>query len=297
MDILRADEISSRMLGYVRDLLAPVDTLSKSGYSFPFRSRFSHIERVTEWALRLCEAEGGDAGIIAVASIFHDCGYNRTGDGHARQSVKLFLEFIEQCMSVKAGELNTPDGGQPAAGYVQAAADNAQSTVFNARSEANIDRLAKFNELSAAPGGGQPSGAYARRRRRRRAHARLPILSLPAAIRTAIASASSIDRICDVISVHSHKNLPVRDLNKEAVILMDADLLDEAGAMSVVFDCYFEASLPEYDYISAYARMRERYISEGNVRFHTGEAKRLHAEMRRYTWNFINGLGYELGLD
>ena len=96
--LLRADMLASSMLDYVKCMLAPVDSISKSGLNLPFRSRYSHTERVIERALRINEIEGGDAGIIAVAAIFHDCGYCYAGEGHALHSARIFDEYLAQVL-------------------------------------------------------------------------------------------------------------------------------------------------------------------------------------------------------
>ena len=78
---------------------------------------------------------------------------------------------------------------------------------------------------------------------------------------------------------------------------MDADLLDEAGATLVLFDCFIEAASIKFDYSSAYARILEHYEKDAKYEgtFHTDEGNRLYDEMRGYVGRFIKGLGAELG--
>ena len=228
MDILRSDKLTSNMLDFVESLLAPVDNMNKSGHRYPFRSRYAHVERVTEWALRICEEEGGDAGILAVASIFHDAGYHFIGEGHARRSVIVFNEYIEK-------HRNSFEKG----------------------------------------------------------HTKLSAL-----VYSALTSASGLDEIRDIIAIHSDKILANGDISLEAGILMDADILDETGAMAVLFDCYCEADEPKFDYYTTYERISSRFANEGTdtANFHTKAGKRRFNDLRRYTGDFINGLKQELGL-
>ena len=234
MDLLRSDEFAASMLAYVKNLLAPVDSLSKSGVSLPFRSRFAHTERVTEWALRLSEAEGGDMGVISVAAIFHDSGYAYGGDGHACRSASVFDAY--------AAELLRADNFSPAAPI--------------------------------------PRGA-----------------GIARAIHNAVFTAESRDKIKEAISVHSSKDLPFQAVGAEAAILMDADMLDEAGAMKVLFDAFCETSEPGYDYRSAYERILAQYNADADEagRYHTREGRRQYLKMRRYVGGFIRCLGDELG--
>ena len=241
LDILRGDPIASRMLGYVKDFLSPVDSMSKSGVRLPFRSRFAHIERVTGWALRLSETEGGDAGVIAIASIFHDAGYRYTGEGHAQRSATVFDAYA------KTERVDIDDG----------------------------------KRADPAPEADKCEGAS----------------RLPAAIRSAMSSAKSHAKIRNAIALHSDKHLPETELDRETAILMDADKLDEAGAMAVLFDIFTESASPEFDYDSAYDRILARYGADADEagRFHTAEGLRQYMIMRRYVREFLVGLGNELG--
>ena len=265
LDILRADRLASHMLKYVENLLAPVDRMSKSGQIYPFRSRYAHVERVTEWALRICMEEGGggkasaDVGALAVASIFHDSGYHYAGEGHARHSVMVFNKYIAEHLS----NASIHNGGRRLELYDSASMLNVCNYDYS-----DVDAFASV---------------------------------LQGAIHTAVASAASLNKIREIIATHSDKHIFDSSICFEAGILMDADLLDEAGAMAVLFDCYIEASSPDFDYYSTYERLSSRYSSGGEVeeaeagRFHSAAGKRLHIEMRRYVGEFINGLKIELG--
>jgi len=269
IDMLRADAYASHMLAYVKKMLESNDSSSKSGVIFPFRSRFSHIERVIEWAMRIWEAEGGDAGVIAAAAIFHDSGYYITGAGHAARSAQVFRDYMASY--------------KPEAFERASAADAA-----NAIRVANVDKtdsVCTHTDISVDIYTPDETTA----------DIYTPV-NIAAAVRAACSSDESINTICAVIASHSDKHLPADENMQEANILMDADVLDEIGAMSVLWDCFSEASTPAYDYISAYKRILARYkFDEQEIaRFRTREGKKRFLEMRRYVGAFLDGLKTEL---
>lgn len=60
-------------------------------------------------------------------------------------------------------------------------------------------------------------------------------------------------RIVDIVACHSQKNLltsPESPL--ELKVLMEADLLDETGAMGVLWDCLVQGQKPEQSYLATY---------------------------------------------
>ena len=243
MDFLHTVDLSSRMLAYVKETLASVDSLSKSGIMLPFRSRYAHTERVTGQALRLSEKEGGDAGIIAIAAFFHDCGYSQGGENHASISARIFSSYARQNLPAVIDQINAK----------------------------NSDKIQCVKIADRFP-------------------------DLATSLYAAATSEDSLKAIYDVIFVHSDKYLENNDLSLESQILMDADLLDEAGAMAVLFDCFTTASSPGCDYTAAYERILERYNAEKDEinRFHTEEGRRRFLEMRRYVGEFVKGLSEEL---
>jgi len=274
LEILRGDPIAARMLVYVKGLLSPVDSLSKNGLRLPFRSRFAHIERVAGWALNLSEAEGGDIGVIAVASIFHDAGYRYGGEGHARRSATVFEEYTKTERVITVDDQSGVQAETAGLG-----------TVDSAEIEQATPALAGAVEYAGII---QPALGVDGQNRAGR---------LRAAIGSAMSSEESRVKIRNVIALHSDKHLHGTELNPEAAVLMDADMLDEAGAMAVLFDCFFEAASPNFDYNGAYERVLARYGADAGeaARFHTGEGLRQHMTMRRYVGEFIKGLGNELG--
>ena len=311
IDALKSDAAASRMLGHVRRLLAPVDSVSKSGRSLPFRSRYAHTERVTEWALRLAEKEKGDIGVIAVAAIFHDSGYSRSGEGHAAYSAQIFDEYMRQGGATPlCGMQASPSCDAPAeaACIARAAPDGAASCGavaaalgvpacvtqaaqgHTAQGDAAQGHTAQGREAPAGRGGARlsvPIGARARH-----------IINLPSAVLSALSSAASVGKIRMAIASHSDKDDYGDGVLPETKVLSDADMLDEAGAMAVLWDCFSEASLPEYDFAGAYLRILARYESDAQAagRFRTAEGRRRYMEMRRYVGEFVGGLKTEVNL-
>ena len=62
-------------------------------FSYPFRNRFRHTQRVLNWAQRIQAVEGGDLEIITLAVIFHDTGWDGQTD-HALLGAELANIFL-----------------------------------------------------------------------------------------------------------------------------------------------------------------------------------------------------------
>jgi uncharacterized protein len=65
----------------------------QSRNSQPFRNRFDHTMRVLKWAHRIHEVEGGDLGIITLATLFHDTGWSDTVD-HALVGAEMAEKYL-----------------------------------------------------------------------------------------------------------------------------------------------------------------------------------------------------------
>lgn len=309
IDLLRSEPLTAHMLKYVRELLAPVDAMSKSGRRLPFRSRFGHTERVTEWALRIMRKEGGVRGVIAVAAIFHDSGYCTAGEGHARISANVFRDYAEKYLSYVAEHGTAPaisNGGvERAAGGVEHAVGGVERIAGvgehvaggGERTAGIVEHVAGVGEHVAgsvehAAGGISDNGVGVLQ------PAEGPAFGeLAASIQSAVASPMLIEHIYAVIAAHSDKDLDNETLDVETRVLMDADMLDELGAMSVLWECFNEAQLPVYDFNSAYNHICERYYNNWQEKagmFHTEEGNRQFIKMHRYVSSFLNGLKEEL---
>ena len=68
----------------------------------------------------------------------------------------------------------------------------------------------------------------------------------------------TIRRVGEIIMIHEDKDSDV-DLSLECKIVMDADLLDEVGAISVLWDSMATACEDEASYKKAYYRIKNYY--------------------------------------
>lgn len=71
-----------------------------------------------------------------------------------------------------------------------------------------------------------------------------------------------ISRIGEIIRIHEDKDT-TEELSIECQVVMDADLLDEVGAVSVVWDSMATACEEEASYKKAYYRIKDYY--KGNI--------------------------------
>jgi uncharacterized protein len=100
-----------------------------------------------------------------------------------------------------------------------------------------------------------------------------------------------------LISNHSNKELMFEEGTPlELIILMEADLLDETGALSIVWDCMMEGGQDEQSFIKTYCHIKKYSgkILESNPMF-TTKAKEIWREKQKLVEEFIRQLGYDLG--
>lgn len=101
------------------------------------------------------------------------------------------------------------------------------------------------------------------------------------------------------VRVHSSKTIPASELSIEERILMDADMLDETGAMAVLWESVDSMGESSSGYIDIYDRI---IISLEEVKmtrefFKTEEGKKLIAERIKFLEMFVKNLEYELGIN
>ncbi len=68
----------------------------------------------------------------------------------------------------------------------------------------------------------------------------------------------TITKVGEIIMIHSDKDTE-KNLSLECRIVMDADLLDEVGAIGIMWDCMATAIQDEPNYKKAYYRIKEYY--------------------------------------
>lgn len=108
---------------------------------------------------------------------------------------------------------------------------------------------------------------------------------------------SDIETIVQAVANHNQRS-SVLSLPKECYILMDADILDELGAITALWDGMATALGSEPSYIKAYQRLCH-YHEQNKGREHllqTESGKRLYRERIAFLDYFIKHLEYELGL-
>lgn len=106
------------------------------------------------------------------------------------------------------------------------------------------------------------------------------------------------ERIVRAVRLHSSKSIKKSRLSLEDRILIDADLLDEVGALAVLLDGMATALDGNASYIRAYERHLKYYDQLKNQRKYlkTKTGKRLYDERLRFLKVFIRNLKFELGL-
>lgn len=103
-----------------------------------------------------------------------------------------------------------------------------------------------------------------------------------------------------LVREHSDKDrwLADPDAPRDLVLLMEADLLDEEGAMGLVLDCMSAASLGAQGYGDALARMQAyepSRLSENPMV--TPTAQKIWKEKQRMIRDFMRAFAYDLGIE
>ena len=109
---------------------------------------------------------------------------------------------------------------------------------------------------------------------------------------------SKSDFISYLIRNHSSKELMFAEgTPMELIILMEADLLDETGAMAIVWDCMAEGAETEQSFVKAYEHIinYSGKILENNPMF-TQKAKEFWSEKQKLVSEFIRYLAFDLAV-
>ena len=154
------------MLLYVENTLKDNNAIKSHNPFHSFRNRFTHSKRVYQWCVRLHDDLEVDEEVLYTAAIFHDIGYSKSKEDHAKYGAMMFKEY-----AIKMG----------------------------------------FDE-------------------------------------------DFTKKVYDVIYHHSEKRL-LKDPNSsnELIILLEADLLDEEGALGIVWDFMALGNMKDKDYYDAFS--------------------------------------------
>jgi len=104
-------------------------------------------------------------------------------------------------------------------------------------------------------------------------------------------------RIVAIVRNHIH-HASDDQASLEARVESDADLLDEVGALTVLWDAMAEGTASDCSYATAFERIAqaaEHLSSKGDNAYHTQSAKRIFNERTGFLQLFVDNLGYELG--
>lgn len=104
------------------------------------------------------------------------------------------------------------------------------------------------------------------------------------------------DIIVQAIKKHSHKEEHVEKLTLEEKILIDADLLDEVGAITVLWDSMATAMENDPSYEKVYERLKKRLdrIKEKKLLIKTKTGMKFYEDRIKFLENFLDNLKYEL---
>ncbi|MCF7925223.1 MAG: HD domain-containing protein [Candidatus Izimaplasma sp.] len=116
-------------------------------------------------------------------------------------------------------------------------------------------------------------------------------------LKTLNLSSDQKDKVLEAIKYHNrrkHKNL-----NLETTIIQDADLLDELGALTIVWDSMATMTTKNPSYKKAYKRIKKY---SGNIpkkidELHLDSAKKIYKSRVSIIDSFIKELRYELGIN
>ncbi|MBL4937253.1 HD domain-containing protein [Clostridium sp. YIM B02515] len=109
---------------------------------------------------------------------------------------------------------------------------------------------------------------------------------------------SRLNRIVAIVKKHSSKDIPSEELSLEERIMIDADLLDEVGSLSIVWDSMAVALQDSPSYMKFYERNKFYFKKLKNQTFlmKTETGRRFYDRQIEFLEHFINNLEFELGL-
>lgn len=107
-----------------------------------------------------------------------------------------------------------------------------------------------------------------------------------------------IECVAGIIATHSSKKAEASQLTLEQRILIDADLLDEAGALSILWDAMDTGTQSDASYAAVYRRVRH-HVKEREqeiAKTKTGEGKRLLTQRIHFVQQFLHNMELEMNI-
>ena len=107
------------------------------------------------------------------------------------------------------------------------------------------------------------------------------------------------DFIGYLIKNHSNKDLmKKKETPLELILLMEADMLDEVGTISIIWDCMAEGTEEKQSYLKTLTRIiKNSKILLNKNPMKTVEAKKYWKEKQKIIYKFIDDLAFELGIE
>lgn len=108
-----------------------------------------------------------------------------------------------------------------------------------------------------------------------------------------------IDKVCHVVAYHGRKYLLTKDSPIELVILIEADNIDEKGALCVLRDALSEGNRPleEQSYLATFERIVRYAKKDTNNIMITKTGNAIWNEHIRILHEFLSSLAYDLGVE
>jgi HD superfamily phosphodiesterase len=100
-----------------------------------------------------------------------------------------------------------------------------------------------------------------------------------------------------IIALHGDKSLLVPETQRDALILIEADNLDEKGALDVLWDAMAEGARPQSSYEETYRRLLPHLEKRRRNIMVTPTARRFWDERLAVLECFVQSLALELGLE
>jgi uncharacterized protein len=107
-----------------------------------------------------------------------------------------------------------------------------------------------------------------------------------------------VDRIVSAVMTHNMREIPKEELPLENRIVMDADLLDELGVTTLVWDALAAAGEADPGYVKIFEKDQKYYscAAKKGSQLKTETGMKLYQERLKIWGLLLENLAYELGL-